>query len=189
MIANASMEPFVVHSYMLGIVGEAHSFAVKLNPYSGLLVLCLIRNCRPSAIFRGITKVIINALNGHSVRSFTHVFKEEREARKPSVTHSYPAPSILGPFGVFGVRNSLLGMLIRPDGRRVLPVYSVPVGDRPITSRFYSEASAASCHSASNNLKRLNDAFPAVTIPEPRTSFPRLSLNSDKPSVSIPCNI
>lgn len=189
MIANASMEPFVVHSYMLGIVGEAHSFAVKFNPNSVLPVLSLIRHCRPSAIFREISEVIVNALYAHSMRSLPHVFKEEFKTRKPPITHGYSSTPILRPFGVFGVRNSLLGMLIRPDGRRVLPVYSVAVGDRPITNRFYSEASAASCHSASNNLKRLNDAFPAVTIPEPRTSFPRLSLNSDKPSVSIPCNI
>jgi hypothetical protein len=78
-------------------IGNSDTFAIHDNNFSASSIRLLIFAALPSTIFWRIAQIIINAINGVTGRTITHIRYEGLKRMKPSITNAYASPSVIRP--------------------------------------------------------------------------------------------
>lgn len=109
---------------------DGHRFATERQYSIPPLVVILLGHCCPSAIFRRIAKLIIDAIKGQPWGTLPHVC-EEIFKNHPSVTDSYSPATIVFKAGMGTVKAPLFHRNPRIVGGRCGSVCRVSVSSRP----------------------------------------------------------
>lgn len=139
---------------------KAFSDAVDSVEFGIAFISGLIMPCGPSAIVRGISFVVVNAVNRQSFCALSHVCVERLKRANPFTTNSYPSTSVvLVLLGCFGKASSLhsLPAFIFSCGRHVM-----------LTMRLYTVAPARCCSPILKVLASNASDFAAFTEAAPK---------------------
>lgn len=144
----------------------------SINTVDGVCARCskiigLLNRCSPSAVSRLISSIVIDSIDGHAFRAFSHGLKKCREIISPFIAYSYPAPSPQAVPGIFFVVAPVFH--VRPNTIR--PRISQSMRAHRVASNFSLQASTRHCVPVPE-LCRSNKGFSsAVAHANPATLF------------------
>jgi len=157
---------------------------VRFESISARIVRLLARR-RPTAIFRFIVAVAVDALNRAAIWAWTHVGKKVLERVQPALAHRDASAAVSVIPGILGVVAA--GLHVRPGlvFSRHFPAFGVAVLDSA------TPASARDSRAALNQVARDGLSVPAValTYPENVCAPPAYRLNSNQETGSNTSNI
>lgn len=93
---KAILDPAVIKSESSLPLINVHSFTAKSYWFIASRVVILLSSCSPSHVLRGVSTVIINAVNGmFRRRSLAEMFKERRKRFTPFIAYRYAPASVI----------------------------------------------------------------------------------------------
>jgi len=105
--SNAGMESGIADWRFIGPLREREGFAIMGNAYIAPSVILLLLSCSPFTVISKITQVIVDSLNGQTVRAFPHIGKEILKDH-PFITNGNASFSILFVGFVIFISTSIL---------------------------------------------------------------------------------
>lgn len=134
---------------------NCHGFAVIFDPCIISAIIVLLVNCRPSAIFRGVARIVVNSVERMAIRSFPHISQKVLKLH-PSFTNRNSTAAVILEISMRWIKASLLHC--RP---RLVSWSFKPSSCVPMSSSQSPVLAVASFHVSGTNLR--NNSFSLFT--------------------------